>query len=134
MLYKCTSNRKIYKLLIKNITKSIDKIAGGGYSYYVSLYMHLIDSYVKDGYYFLYDYLDHLSPELAGTDQLPRNVKNIHEYVINNVDNTFVIATADVLYNDMKKNNYFYLAICQYFLHFRSNHQFHKSLLPQVYL
>jgi glycosyltransferase involved in cell wall biosynthesis len=62
----------------------------------------LVDSYIKEGYKFLYDYLDHLSPELAGTDKLPQNVENIHNYVINNVDNVFVVATADVLYEDMK--------------------------------
>ena len=61
----------------------------------------LIDSYVKDGYKFLYDYLDHLSPELAGTDKLPRNVVNIHNYVTKNINDVYVLATADVLYQDM---------------------------------
>ena len=61
----------------------------------------LVDNYIKDGYKFLYDYLDHLSPELAGTDKLPRNVSNIHNYVVNNIENCFVICTADILYKDM---------------------------------
>ncbi len=61
----------------------------------------VVMSYVSKGYKFLYDYLDELSPELAGTDKLPYNVETIHNYVINNTEDTFVICTADTLLKDM---------------------------------
>lgn len=61
-----------------------------------------IMKYVSNGYNFLYDYLDELSPSLAGTDKLPYNVSLIHNYVIDNKD-TFVMCTADRLLNDMIK-------------------------------
>ena len=61
----------------------------------------VVSEYVSNGYKFLYDYLDDLSPKLAGTDKLPINVEKIHNYVINNIDNSFVLCTADILYEDM---------------------------------
>ena len=61
----------------------------------------VVMNYVSHGYKFLYDYLDELSPELAGTDKLPYNVETIHNYVINNPEDTFVICTADTLLKDM---------------------------------
>ena len=61
----------------------------------------IVKKYINDGYKFIYDYLDELSPVLAGTNKLPYNVEVIHNYVINNIDNCIVICTADRLYNDM---------------------------------
>ncbi len=63
----------------------------------------VLKSYIDKGYRFIYDYLDALSPELAGTDKIPVNVEKIHNYVINNVNNAFVVTTADSLYEDMLK-------------------------------
>lgn len=60
-----------------------------------------LTKYIKNGFKFLYDYLDALSPELAGTDKIPYNVEVIHNFVINNIDEAFVICTADELYNDI---------------------------------
>ena len=64
-------------------------------------------NYISKGYKFLYDYLDELSPELAGTSKIPFNVETIHNYVINNPEDTFVICTADTLLKDIikKRNN-----------------------------
>ena len=61
----------------------------------------VVSSYVSKGYRFLYDYLDELSPELAGTDVLPYNVSKIHNYVIENPSNSYVLCTADTLLEDM---------------------------------
>lgn len=63
----------------------------------------VVMSYVKNGFKFIYDYLDELSPALAGTDKLPYNVSVIHNYVINNIESCYVICTADRLYEDMVK-------------------------------
>lgn len=61
-----------------------------------------VDMYVNNGFKLLYEYIDDLNPSLAGTDTLPINVKNIHDYVINNKD-VLVVTSADKLYDDMIK-------------------------------
>ena len=63
----------------------------------------VVSNYISKGYRFLYDYLDELSPELAGTDNLPYNVSTIHNFVINNPIDTYVLCTADTLLKDMYK-------------------------------
>jgi len=59
-----------------------------------------VDLYVNNGFRMLYEYIDDLNPVLAGTDKLPKNVEDIHNYVINNKD-VLVITSADQLYKDM---------------------------------
>lgn len=61
-----------------------------------------VDMYVNNGFKLLYEYIDDLNPKLAGTDKLPLNVANIHDYVINNKD-VLVVTSADKLYDDMVK-------------------------------
>jgi hypothetical protein len=60
-----------------------------------------VDLYVENGFKMLYEYIDDLNPVLAGTDKLPKNVEDIHNYVINNIDNVMVVTSADNLYKDM---------------------------------
>ncbi len=59
-----------------------------------------VSLYVNNGFRLLYEYIDDLNPKLAGTDKLPLNVANIHDYVINNRD-VLVVTSADKLYDDM---------------------------------
>ncbi|MDD4706200.1 MAG: glycosyltransferase family 1 protein, partial [Bacilli bacterium] len=59
-----------------------------------------VDLYVENGFGMLYEYIDDLNPVLAGTDKLPKNVEDIHNYVINNKD-VLVVTSADQLYKDM---------------------------------
>lgn len=59
-----------------------------------------VDMYVNNGFKMLYEYIDDLNPVLAGTEKLPKNVKDIHDYVINNKD-VLVVTSADLLYKDM---------------------------------
>lgn len=59
-----------------------------------------VDLYVNNGFGMLYEYIDDLNPVLAGTDKLPKNVEDIHNYVINNKD-VLVVTSADQLYKDM---------------------------------
>lgn len=61
-----------------------------------------IDMYVNNGFKMLYEYIDDLNPVLAGTEALPKNVKDIHDYVINNKE-VLVVTSADLLYKDMLK-------------------------------
>lgn len=59
-----------------------------------------VDMYVNNGFKMLYEYIDDLNPVLAGTDKLPKNVKDIHDYVISH-KNVLVVTSADLLYKDM---------------------------------
>lgn len=59
-----------------------------------------VDLYVNNGFKMLYEYIDDLNPTLAGTDKLPKNVEDIHNYVINN-HSVQVVTSADKLYEDM---------------------------------
>lgn len=61
-----------------------------------------IENYIKHGYKFIYEYIDHLSPELAGTKDLPKNIIDKFEYVMNNKD-VYVVVTADVLRDEVIK-------------------------------
>ncbi len=60
-----------------------------------------VKKYVDNGFKLLYEYIDDLNPALAGTKELPENVKKIHEYVCKNIQNTLVITSADKLFEDI---------------------------------
>lgn len=55
-----------------------------------------IENYMSLGYGFIYEYVDDLSPELAGTKDLPKNVVDKYEYVMNH-DEVYVVVTASAL-------------------------------------
>lgn len=59
-----------------------------------------IKNYIANGFKFIYEYIDDISPELAGTKNLPQNIVDKYEYVMNN-DDVFVVVTADLLRQDV---------------------------------
>ena len=59
-----------------------------------------IENYIQNGFGFIYEYIDDISPELAGTKTLPQNIVDKYEYVMKN-DNVYVVVTADLLKNDV---------------------------------
>ncbi len=59
-----------------------------------------IDRYVADGFRLLYEYIDDLNPVLAGTADLPQNVRDIHAYVTGSTE-PLVVVSADRLYEDI---------------------------------
>ncbi len=60
-----------------------------------------IKDYINNGFKFIYEYIDHLSPELAGTKDLPKNIIDKYEYALNNKE-VYVVVTADELEKDVK--------------------------------
>lgn len=60
----------------------------------------VIDMYINNGFKLLYEYIDDLSPALSGTDKLPQNVIDIHNYVCDNKD-ILVVTSATRLYDDI---------------------------------
>ncbi len=61
-----------------------------------------IENYLYEDYGFIYEYIDHLSPELAGTKDLPLNIIEKYEYVMSH-DNVYIVVTADLLKEDVLK-------------------------------
>lgn len=64
------------------------------------LSVETIRDYMARGYGFIYEYIDHISPELAGTSTLPKNISDKYDYVMSH-DDTYVVVTADLLRQDV---------------------------------
>lgn len=62
-----------------------------------------VKDYMAKGYGFIYEYIDDISPELAGTKNLPQNIVDKYEYAMSNTD-VFVVVTADLLREDVIKH------------------------------
>lgn len=59
-----------------------------------------IKDYMNHGYGFIYEYIDHISPELAGTKTIPQNIIDKYDYVMENTD-VYIVVTADLLKEDV---------------------------------
>lgn len=62
-----------------------------------------IENYINNGYKFIYEYIDDLSPELAGTKNIPQNIIDKYNYVMNH-KNVYVVVTADALEKEVIKH------------------------------
>ena len=62
-----------------------------------------IKRYMDAGFGFIYEYIDHISPVLAGTEQLPKNIEEKYRFVMSE-PNVYVVVTADLLWNDVVKH------------------------------
>ncbi|MGN1379583.1 MAG: glycosyltransferase [Bacilli bacterium] len=114
-----TDNVKIYKKYSDNLylfnfnNKSLNKILTKCLSNinkpkYIQLYstdwklsIQNIEWYLNNGYKFIYEYIDHISPVLSGTKDLPKNISDKYEYVMNHKKNVYVVVTADNLKEDV---------------------------------
>ncbi len=61
-----------------------------------------IQDYLNKGYKFIYEYVDHLSPDLAGTKDLPKNILDKYNFVMVNKE-VYVVVTAKELEEDVIK-------------------------------
>ena len=59
-----------------------------------------MEDYIKNGFNFLYEYIDDISPELAGTEEIPEYIAQKYDYVMSNTKIP-VVTTATDLYNDV---------------------------------
>lgn len=94
------NNIVLNKILMEELSK-IDKPK------YVQLYstdwklsVQNIKDYMSQGFDFIYEYIDHISPELAGTKVLPQNIIDKYDYAMKNKD-VYVVVTADLLKEDV---------------------------------
>lgn len=91
-------------LLNKILMNELEKITKPKYIELYStdwkLSVQNIEDYLNKGFKFIYEYIDHLSPELAGTKDLPKNIIDKYNYVMNN-SSTYVVVTAKALEDDV---------------------------------
>lgn len=57
--------------------------------------------YIKDGFKIIYEYIDDLSPQILGTNELPKNVVEKYEYMLKDTENVFTIVTAEEIKKDV---------------------------------
>ena len=100
-LYLVNFANKAYAKLLEH---EIDSISKPKYLQFYStdwtLSINDVKKFCKRGYKVIYEYIDDLNPKLAGTKNLPVNVKSKYDYVIENKD-IYVIVTADELEKDV---------------------------------
>lgn len=61
-----------------------------------------IEDYLSNDFKFIYEYIDELSPDLAGTKTLPKNISDKYEYALSH-DNVYIVASAKALESDVIK-------------------------------
>ncbi len=95
------NNKALEKLLMKELD-GINKPK------YIQLYstdwklsVKNIEDYLENGFKFIYEYIDHISPELAGTKNLPKNISDKYDFVMSRVKNVYVVVTAELLRRDV---------------------------------
>ena len=96
------NNIKLNKILMNNLDKIIKPKYIQLYSTDWKLSVKNIEDYIKKGFGFIYEYIDHISPLLSGTKELPLNIIEKYEYVMNN-KNVYIVTTADLLKEDVIK-------------------------------
>lgn len=57
--------------------------------------------YITKGFKVLYEYVDDLNADIAGTKEIPKNVIDKYKYAIKDTKNVYIVATADKLYEDI---------------------------------
>ncbi len=95
------NNKKIRELLLSK-TDIIGKPKYlQFYSTDWSMKLDYVKSFIENGYKLLYEYIDDLNPQLAGTKDLPVNVREKYDYAMQDSENVFVVVTADLLRDDV---------------------------------
>ena len=95
------NNKRISELLLAK-TDAVNKPKYlQFYSTDWSMKLSYVKSFIEKGYKLLYEYIDDLNPQLAGTKELPVNVKEKYEYAMSDSENVFVVVTADLLREDV---------------------------------
>lgn len=100
-IYLINYNNILLNKILMDELKNIDKPK------YIQLYstdwkltVDNIKNYMKEGFGFIYEYIDDISPELAGTKDIPQNIIDKYEFAMSNRE-VYVVVTADLLREDV---------------------------------
>lgn len=94
------NNILLNRILMKELAKVQKPKYVQLYSTDWKLSVQNIKDYIAKGFKFIYEYIDDISPELAGTKNIPQNIIDKYEFAMNNKD-VFVVVTADMLLKDV---------------------------------
>ena len=101
-LYLINFNNSAIKKLLFNELKTVDKPKYiQFYSTDCTLNVSTIKNYINEGFKIIYEYIDDLSPKLVGTQELPINIKEKYEYMLQDTKNVFTVVTADEIEKDV---------------------------------
>lgn len=95
------NNRAMQRLLLEEIRKYNKPKYIQFYSTDATLSVSDLDSFIDDGYKVIYEYIDDINPKLLGMNELPPNITEKYERMMEDKDNTFVVVTADALEKDV---------------------------------
>ncbi len=94
------NNVLLNRILLRELSKTKKPKYIELYSTDWKLTKNKIEDYMNKGYGFIYEYIDHLSPVLAGTKELPKNIVEKYEFAMENPD-VYVIVSASELEKDV---------------------------------
>lgn len=94
------NNLALSRLLMQELQKSAKPRYVQLYSTDWKLSVQDIQTYLNCGFGFIYEYIDHISPDLAGTKTLPQNIEDKYNYVMRCPD-VYVVVTAELLRRDV---------------------------------
>ena len=97
------NNVALNKLLMKELNKCQKPKYVQLYSTDWKLSVENIKNYMSNGFGFIYEYIDDISPELAGTKNVPQNIIDKYNFVMENKD-VYVVVTASALEEDVIKH------------------------------
>ena len=60
-----------------------------------------LQNYIAQGFKVIYEYIDDMSPEIVGTNEIPKNMLDKYNNMLQDKENVFVIVTADRLEKDI---------------------------------
>ena len=60
-----------------------------------------VEKYIADGFGIIYEYIDDLSPVLAGTSELPANIREKYQFAMKDTEHVLMVVTADRLFRDV---------------------------------
>ena len=101
-LYLVNFNNSAIKKLIFNEMQKINKPKYiQFYSTDCTISLDELKQYIQDGFKIIYEYIDDLSPLLVGTKELPVNIKEKYNYMLEDTKNVFVVVTADEIKKDV---------------------------------
>ncbi len=63
-----------------------------------------LKEYISMGFKVIYEYIDEINPILTGTKEIPINIEEKYHYMLKDVENVYVVVTADKLKEDIIKS------------------------------
>lgn len=102
-LYLVNFNNKAYSEILLREIQTIDKPKYlEFYSTDWTLSIKDVKTYQHSNYKIIYEYIDDINPQIAGTKNIPRNILDKYNYALSNKD-IYIVCSADILYNDVLK-------------------------------